>query len=406
MSRTWSIGGRLALPVGFALALATGCALLGPGPAPGPGGAMRPPWPWARPALVDGGDPGSLRVAVERSLAWLSRLAPGERLVFGPREVTAAEQVAALRRLLGLLDGAPSPDALARHVRAGFEVLASVEKADGRMLVTSYYKPVIDAALTPGPEHAVPVYGVPDDLIEASLERFDPRWRGERIVGRLAGRRLVPYWERDEIAAGRLAGRGLELAWARDAVDLFFVEIQGSGTLRLPDGGEVRIGYAASNGRPYRSIGRILIDEGRMAREAVSLPALRTWLAEHPEERARILGRNESVVFFRRLEGPPVGSLGVPVTPERSIATDARLFPPAALAFLRTEYPVRTADGGVAWQPLARFVLNHDTGGAIRGPGRVDLFWGRGPKAELAAGLMKQPGDLYFLVPRPGPATG
>jgi membrane-bound lytic murein transglycosylase A len=268
------------------------------------------------------------------------------------------------------------------------------------MLVTGYYEPVIDAAAHSSAEYPVPVFTVPPDLVEASLGAFSPRWQGERIVGRLEGRRLVPYWTRGEIDDGRLGGRGLELAWARDPIDVFFLEIQGSGTLRFPDGREVRIGYAASNGRPYRSIGRLLVEEGKLAREAVSLPSLRQWLVEHPEERERVLRYNESYVFFRRLDGPPLGSLGVPVTPGRSIATDARLFPPAALGFLRTKHPVRGRDGRIAWEPLHRFVVNQDTGGALRGAGRVDLFWGRGPDAELAAGLMREPGALYFLVPR------
>src|SRR5262249_6521808 len=189
-----------------------------------------------------------------------------------------------------------------------------------------------------------------------------------RLAGRVEGRRLVPYWSRAEIAAGRLAGRGLELAWARDPVDVFFMEIQGSGTLRLPDGGEIRVGHAASNGRPYRAIGRLLIDEGQLAREAVSLQSIRAWLAAHPEAPARVLGYSESCVSSRRLDGPPLGHLGAPVTPGRSIATDPRLFPPGALAFLVTERPRRAADGRVEWVPLARFVLNQDMGGAIRGP--------------------------------------
>jgi membrane-bound lytic murein transglycosylase A len=135
----------------------------------------------------------------------------------------------------------------------------------------------------------------------------------------------------------------------------------------------------------------------------MSMQAIRAWLREHPDERTRVLQSNDSYVFFRPLDGPPVGHIGVPLTPVRSIATDARLFPPGALAFLRTERPVRQADGSLRWEPIARFVLNQDTGGAIRGPGRVDLFWGRGAEAEMAAGLMKQAGSLYFLVPRARP---
>jgi membrane-bound lytic murein transglycosylase A len=358
---------------------------------------------WRTPVLRDDGDAASLRDAVAQSLAWLESRPAEEVLVAGPRRVTVAEQARALRSLLGVLIEAPGPDRLAAHVRGAFETLESVGGADGRMLVTGYYEPVVEASERPTPEYAVPVLRLPDDLIEVRLDAFDPRHRGERLFGRVDGRRLVPYWRRAEIDAGRLAGRGLELAWARDPVDVFFMEIQGSGTLRFPDGREQRVGYAGANGRAYRAIGRLLIDEGHVPREAMSMQAIRAWLAAHPGERRRVLEHNESYVFFRPLPGPPEGSLGRPLTPGRSVATDLRLFPPGALAFLDTERPARAADGSVRWTPLSRFVVNQDTGGAIRGPGRVDFFWGRGDDAAFAAGLMRQPGRLYFLVPRAGP---
>jgi membrane-bound lytic murein transglycosylase A len=338
---------------------------------------------------------------VEQSLLWLAAQPADLTLVMGPRRVTVAEQARALRALAGVLAEAPGPERLAAYVRGAFEVLESVGATDGRMLVTGYYEPVIEASERPSPEYPVPVLGLPDDLVEVRLETFDPRFRGERLFGRVEGRRLVPYWRRAEIDAGRLAGRGLELAWARDPVDVFFMEIQGSGTLRFPDGREQRVGYAGANGRAYRAIGRLLIDEGRVPREAMSMQAIRAWLAANPGERQRVLQHNESFIFFRPLSGPPEGSLGRPLTPGRSIATDSRLFPPGALAFLDTERPERIADGAVRWTPLARFVLNQDTGGAIRGAGRVDFFWGRGEEAAFAAGLMRQPGRLHFLVPRP-----
>lgn len=366
------------------------------------GRALAPPGFLDAPALVDDGDLPSLREAVRQSLAWLASQPADRPLVYGPRTVTVAEQRQALERLLGLTAGDPGPAELARRVGQAFEPLVAAGGPDGRMLVTGYYEPVVAVAERPDADHGAPIYGRPDDLVEATLQAFDARWRGERLAGRLepGGRRLVPYWTRAEIDAGRLAGRGLELAWARDLVDAFFMEIQGSGTLRFPDGRELRVGYAASNGRPYRSIGRLLIDEGRLDRAAVTMPALRAWLADHPAERDRVLRHNESFVFFRPLDGPPVGSLGVPVTPGRSVATDHRLFPPGALAYLETRRPVPGPDGRPAWRPLGRFVVNQDTGGAIRGAGRVDVFWGRGVEAELSAGLMKEPGRLAFLVPR------
>jgi membrane-bound lytic murein transglycosylase A len=395
---------RAWLAAGIALlALGAGCA--GPrGPAvTEPAHALRPVR--REPALRDDGDSASLRAAVEESLRWLASQPAGQTFVAGPRRVTVAEQTRALQGLLEVLTGAPTPDRLAAYVREAFETLESVGGTDGRMLVTGYYEPVVEASRERSAENAVPILGLPEDLIEARLEAFDPRYRGERVFGRVEGRRLVPYWRRAEIDAGRLAGRGLELAWARDPVDVFFMEIQGSGTLRFPDGREQRVGYAGANGRAYRAIGRLLIDEGHVPREAMSMQAIRAWLAAHPEERQRVLQHNESYVFFRPLAGPPEGSLGRPLTPGRSVATDTRLFPPAALAFIDTEQPERAPDGSVRWLPLSRFVLNQDTGGAIRGPGRVDFFWGRGERAVFAAGLMRQPGRLYFLVARPTGAS-
>jgi membrane-bound lytic murein transglycosylase A len=352
------------------------------------------------PVLRDDGDPVALRAAVLESLAWLASRPADQVFVAGPRRVTVAEQARALQGLLSVLAETPPPERLAAYVREAFELLEAAGGPDGRMLVTGYYEPVVDASERASAEYTVPVFGLPEDLVEVRLDAFDPRYRGERLFGRVEGRRLVPYWRRAEIDAGRLAGRGLELAWARDPVDVFFMEIQGSGTLRFPDGRERRVGYAGANGRAYRAIGRLLIDEGHVPREAMSMQAIREWLRAHPDERQRVLEHNESYVFFRPLSGPPEGSLGRPLTPGRSVATDARLFPPGALAFLDTEQPERAPDGAVRWAPLRRFVLNQDTGGAIRGAGRVDFFWGRGEAAAFAAGLMRQAGRLYFLVPR------
>ena len=350
--------------------------------------------------LRDDGAPAALRTAIAESLTWLATRPVGGRLVFGQREVPAAELRAALERLHSRLTDDSSPEQLTARVLEEFEPLEAAGGEDGRVLFTGYYEPIIEASLTRTEEYATPILGLPSDLIEVPLEPFAERFKAEKLFGRLDGRRLVPYWNRAEIRGGKLAGRNLELAWAKDPVGLFFVEVQGSGALRLPDGSERRIGYAASNGRPYRSIGSLLIQEGVIPREAMSMQALRSWLAVNPTQCHRVLDFNESYVFFRFLESAAVGSLGRPVTPGRSIATDARLFPKGALAFIQTERPVATGSGAVEWRPLNRFVLNQDTGGAIRGAGRVDVFWGRGPEAELSAGMMKQKGRLIFLIPR------
>jgi membrane-bound lytic murein transglycosylase A len=198
-----------------------------------------------------------------------------------------------------------------------------------------------------------------------------------------------------------LRGNGLELVWLRDAVDGFFLHVQGSGQIHLADGQTMRVNYAASNGHPYRSIGRLLLDEGRLTSAELSLQGIRRYLRAHPDDSAHVMQANPRYVFFRQVEQGPKGSLEVILVPGRSIATDAQLFPPGGVAFIQTQQPILSATGDIAgWQPLSRFVFNHDTGNAITGPGRVDLFWGSDAAAEMAAGHMQHPGKLFFLLTR------
>ena len=357
------------------------------------------PLPWSEaPSLVDDGEWPSLRTAIGRSLTYYGRRKPSATLRFGKRALSVAELSRGLRLLLTLLEDDPSPADLARRVRSRFELYQSSAKE--RVLFTGYYEPVIEASLKRRPGYDVPIYRMPPDLVEVDLARFG---RGEaRLRGRLAAGKVVPYWTRREIWKGqKLKGRGLELAWAKSWVDVFFVEVQGSGSLRLPDGTLKRFGYAGSNGQPYRSIGRLMIDEGKATGAKMSMQWLRTYLDANPSEIERVLCHNASVVFFRWLPGEPEGALGQPVTPGRSVATDLSLFPRGALAFVSTRRPKRNPDGTVgAGGTLRRFVLNQDTGGAIRGPGRVDFFWGRGKAEAESAGMLKHRGRIIFLVPR------
>ena len=328
------------------------------------------------PALLDIGDAASLREAIIQSLAWLALRPLTSTLDYGARTVTVGEQVRALERVLAFLVDDPTPDALEAFLLDEFDLVRSIGRGDGTMLVTGYHEVIVDAALARSADYHVPILAAPSRV---------------RSV----------YPTRAEIEAGRLAGATRPLAWARNPIDVFFMEVEGSGTLRLRDGGEIRVGYAGTNGRPYRSIARLLIEEGHIERDAMSMQALREWLEAHPHHMSRVLHHNQSYVFFTRRSGPPVGSLGVPLTPGRSIATDPTVFPPGSLGFLLTQRPRRGDTGEISWAPVSRFVLSHDAGGVIRGPGRVDVFWGRGPDAELAASEMKQEGELYILVPKP-----
>ncbi len=349
----------------------------------------------------DEGDFTSLVQALEHQRAWLARQDGGRIFRFGRREVKAATLLRGLDLLRAKL--AEKPDALtfAAFVRENFVALSSVGGRDGQLLVTGYYEPTLEGSKVASPEYPVPLYGPPGiSLVSVDLGAFDEKLRGQRIAGLLQGNKLVPYADRKEIREKGIL-RGKELAWAKSPIDAFFLEVQGSGTLRLPDGSEMRIGYAGANGRPYHSIGKVLIEQGKLEKAKVSMQTLRAWLAANPDEMQSVLDENGSMVFFRQLEGAAVGSLGFPVTAGRTVAADPKYFPQGALGFLLTEKPRALPDGtGEVEDLLTRFVLVQDTGGAIRGPGRLDFFWGRSHEAGERAGVMKQPGRIYLLLPK------
>ena len=212
----------------------------------------------------------------------------------------------------------------------------------------------------------------------------------------------MPYYSRKEIEAGALSEKGLELAWLKSPVDVAFLHIQGSGRLRLKDGGHLTVGYSTSNGHTYRSIGRFMLDRGLLTKEEMSMQAIQRYLSDHPEAVTGILNHNPSYIFFRPLKTGPVGNIGVPLTPGRSLALDSKRFPKGALGFISCRKPTLGPEGEITeWRKFSRFVVNQDTGGAIKGPGRADIFWGSGPYAEAAAGHLKHEGALYLLIQKP-----
>lgn len=345
-----------------------------------------------------------LSYAIGQSQRYLSRLPADTPFSFGPDTYSAQHLQASLSRFLDLIKAQPDPVTLQRQIATEYRVYKSPGRSStAKVLFTGYYEPVLSGSPIRTETHRHPLYARPDDLVEIDLSRFSDRYAGQRIVGRLEGRSVVPYYDRQQIDdQDRLAGKAQILAWIRDPVNLFFLHIQGSGRVVMSDGTTLSVHYAGANGKPYRSIGRLLIDRGAVRPEEMSMQAIRGWLRQHPEEMAETLNHNPSYVFFETVETGPLGCINVLLTPGRSVATDRRLFPMSALAYVTISQPLIDGAGKIqSWHRLDRFALNQDTGGAIRGPGRADLFFGGGPYAETAAGHLKQEGDLFFLVLRP-----
>ncbi len=270
--------------------------------------------------------------------------------------------------------------------------LAEDRAASG--LFTGYYEAALRGALTQGGVYQTPLYKRPDDLVLVGLGEFKKNWKGKRLAGRLENGQLVPYASRSEIDAGKLRGKNLELVWVDDPVDAFFLHIQGSGRVVFADGSTMRVGYDGHNGHDYTSIGRILIDRGEVSKEEMSMQAIRSWLAAHPDKGQELMRENSSFIFFRELKDDgPIGAQGVALTPGRSLAIDKRFLPLGLPLYLHTFTDPVTPN------PISRLVVAQDTGGAIKGVVRGDVFWGFGEEAAMRAGKMKETGSFFALLP-------
>ena len=373
----------------------------------------RPPPPVAEEGLVRAGKLGvpdlsddlptaTLKKAVDKSLAYYARLDPKKPVFFGKDRYTVRDMQAMLQQFLELLDEPLDGKAIQEAMRDRFVAYRGGGRAK-EVQFTGYYEPVLYGSRLPGLDYTVPIYRVPADLIKADLGLFRENLKGIRIVGRYREGTLVPYYTRHEIdRLGLLNGRGYEIAWLQDPVDVFFLHIQGSGKIILPDRSVLRVHYAAGNGRTYRGIGNLLVGEGAIPAEDKSMWAIKKYLKANPDEQAAILDYNESYVFFEVLPGGgPLGSLGVQLTAGRSIAMDPACYPRGALAYVETEVPVMGEDGRPAsWKTVRRFVLVQDAGGAIKGPNRGDIFWGDAEGAASQAGWMNRTGKIYFFAPK------
>ena len=272
-----------------------------------------------------------------------------------------------------------------------------VRNADGSEtgMITGYYAPDLRGSRQQTARFRYPLYAVPDDLLVVDLGSVYPELGNYRLRGRVEGRRVVPYWTREEIDGGKQPLAGQEIFWVEDPVELFFLHIQGSGRI-LPEGEEpVMVNYGDQNGHPYRSIGKLLLERGAMTRDQMSMQNIAAWARKNPDQVNSLLGENPSYIFFRELTGvqSPPGAMGIPLTAGLSLAVDPRTIPLGSPVFLQTTWPSSDL-------PLQRLMVAQDTGGAIKGAVRADFFWGVGDDAGAYAGRMKQQGRLWVLLPK------
>lgn len=300
---------------------------------------------------------------------------------------------AAWRKPCAAARATPNDDAAARaFFTAQFTPYLAGNNNDSDGLFTGYYEPLLHGARQRGGADQTPLLKRPADLVMVDLGRFRPAWHGERIAGRVVSGNLVPYSSRAEIERGALDADHLALFWVDDPVDAFFLQVQGSGRVALPDGTQVRLGYDGQNGQPYVAIGKKLVERGALTTDQVSLQSIRAWIKTHPAEANALMDENPSYVFFRELPGDgPLGSEGVVLTAGRSLAVDRNFVPLGAPVYLATDDNT---------SPVQRLMVAQDTGGAISGPVRGDVFWGFGADAESRAGNMRARGKYYLLLPK------
>ncbi|OGW34325.1 MAG: hypothetical protein A2010_00295 [Nitrospirae bacterium GWD2_57_9] len=356
---------------------------------------------WRAASLKDDLQFADLAPAVRQSLDYYRKLPPDAVLSFGPDLVSALDMADTLQNFLLLLENQTlTYEEKLKQIKNDF-ILYRSPGSDGRgsVLFTGYYEPLLHCRQAADGTFRYPLYRRPDDIIEVDLSQFGNGFPRNKLFGRLDGKKVVPYFSREEIdQKSRLADRNLEILWCSEIVDIYFLQVQGSGKVDLGDGRLLSVLYDGANGRAYKGVGSYLINAGIIPKEEMSMQIIRQYLRDNPDQIVPLLNQNPSYVFFRVDTGPSVGNIGVPLTPGRSIATDSRLFPKGALALITSEKPAIENNAVREWVPFTRFVMNQDTGGAIKGAGRVDLFWGRGPEAEIGAGYMQQEGELYFLM--------
>jgi membrane-bound lytic murein transglycosylase A len=329
---------------------------------------------------------------------------------FGDRKITSKELSASTSEFIRIVETSTDPADLDRQVKEKFDVYRLAGRdSTGTVLFSSYYEPTLEASLNPTEEYRYPIYARPDDLITVNLGDFSEKFKGEKLTGRLNRNNLVPYLNREEIDfGGALDGKGLELAWFRDRADIMDLHIEGSGRLALPDGRVIKAYFSATNSLKFKGWLTALVESGALPREGLSHEKGKQYLLEHPEKEREVMSQNKRYTFFR-LEQPadpeegPTGTYGLPLTGWRSIAVDNAIIPMGAIAFMSAVVPDVDTEGNLLGKkPDTRFVFCQDTGGAIKGPGRVDFFAGNGKRSRTFAFKLWDPGTLHLLMLKEG----
>jgi len=349
-----------------------------------------------------------LKTAIKHSLKYYEGVPQHRKIMYGKEAISKKQITDTLEDVLASLNKLGLTSKFYAHINKNFTWYKT--SAD-TVLFTGYYLAALNGSRKKTNKYKYPLYKNPDDLCLIYLKQFsfykrlkeeNPGLKGLPgvIKGRLTNKTIVPYYTKHEIDyENKLKGKGLEFVWVDSPVDRFFLQVQGSGIVQFEDGTNMRVNYAQSNGQTYKSIGKMLIKKGILTEENVSMKTIRAHLHENPDQVKPVLTHDPSYVFFRTVKGGPYGCFGVPVTQYRSIATDRKCFPAAGIAIIKTEKPVFNKDGEITkWETFTRFVLNHDTGGAIKSPARVDLYCGFGELNEKTAGHMKQDGTIYFML--------
>jgi membrane-bound lytic murein transglycosylase A len=343
--------------------------------------------------LDDDLDFASLELAIDRSVKYYEGSGRNGVYRMADKLIGAKQMKDSLLAFRKIIKSDASIGEKKTQIRQEFDIYrAAGDDEYGGVLFTGYYEPLLEGSLAPTDKYKYPLYKLPPDLVMKAISQ------NETKISRMKNGEAVPYYTRREIdVEGVLKGKNLELVWVSDPVDLFSLHIQGSGKIKLENGTLLTVGYAQDNGRPFRSITKFMLDSGKISSRDASYQHV-FLRGKEEQEMYDILSYNERYIFFRFVE-EPIGSLGQPVTPDRSIATDPDYFPQGALAFIRLRKPVFDAEGNIRQRvPFSRFVLNQDKGSAIKGPGRVDLFCGFGANAQSTAGTLKEKGELYFLI--------